>query len=936
MTTLFLDTETFSETPIKNGTFRYAADAEIMVVAYAIDDGPVQVWDVTSGAKMPVELHAALCNRELPITAHNAQFDANVLWLAKNSDEVMRAAGEHVERWRCTMAQALSHSLPAKLSALGAVLHLPAEMLKDEGADLIRLFCMPLRAGDLKRATPQTHPEQWQRFLRYAGQDIVAMRECARRMPKWNWQAGDIACWHLDQRINRRGFAVDVDLAEAAIDICSREAKDNAAKTEMLTGGTVEKVTQRDRLMKHVLLEHGVDLPDLRATTVERRIEDPDLPWAVRELLSLRLSGSKNSISKYRSAMRAVSVDGRLRGALQFRGASRTGRDAGRLFQPQNLPRPKHKAAIVETWIGAAKAGFTGLLGFDDVQLAGDALRGLIVAGAGRKIVQADFSNIEGRLVAWYAGVQWKLQAFRDFDAGTGPDLYRVTAGRVFNKPVAAVTDEERQIGKVDELACLAGDTLVLTRRGAVPIADVRPDDLVYDGAEWVSHGGVVTRGAKEVIEWEGISLTPDHLLLAGDEWVSAATVASSPILTGHVLATASANLWSWGLTSAPLEEYEASGAVAPAVPSQPSMFRTCAAAQARAATRARSGHPAPTPSGTGSTPASSRTMNTVAGCLIGSLRRSAAATARRIEAIAATAGAAFGCATSGASTARLSCSTQSPSPVGTTRVLRWIASTWTAITRRGTSGSSPARRTRVTSGASSTLMRKCETFDIASAGPRNRFVVLTRSGFAIAHNCGYQGAVGAIQTMAAVYNVEMSDERAQQMVDAWRRAHPEVVRLWYRIDECARLAIQNPDKVFEVNDKIRLARRGPWLKVQLPSGRILSYPHVGFSVHGETTYMGQDQYTRKWQELKTYGGKFFENIVQATAADLLWAAIPKAEAAGYPVVLRVHDELLTEPEDSDAFNVAGLATLMTDTPKWAAGLPVAAAGFEAQRYKKG
>ena len=654
MTTLFLDTETFSETPIKNGTFRYAADAEVLVVAYAIDEGPVQVWDVTSGAKMPVELHAALCNRELPITAHNAQFDANVLHLAKNSDEVMRAAGEHVERWRCTMAQALSHSLPAKLSALGAVLHLPADLLKDEGGELIHLFCKPLTRGDLKRATAKTHPEQWQRFLRYAGQDIVAMRECARRMPKWNWQARDIACWHLDQRINRRGFAVDVDLAEGAIRLCTREAKDNAAKTEMLTGGAVEKVTQRDRLMKHVLAEHGVDLPDLRATTLERRIEDPDLPWAVRELLALRLSGSKNSISKYRSAIRAVSVDGRLRGALQFRGASRTGRDAGRLFQPQNLPRPKHKAAIVETWIGAAKAGCTGLLGFDDVQLAGDALRGLIVPGAGRKIVQADFANIEGRLVAWYAGVQWTLQAFREFDAGTGPDLYRVTAGRAFNKPVAAVTDDERQIGKVIILAC------------------------------------------------------------------------------------------------------------------------------------------------------------------------------------------------------------------------------------------------------------------------------------------GFGGGVGAFQTMAAVYGVEVTDQRAQQMVDAWRRAHPEVVRLWYRIEECARLAIQNPDKLFEVNDKIRLARRGPWLKVQLPSGRILSYPHVGFSVHGEITYMGQDQYTRKWQALKTYGGKFFENIVQATAADLLWAAIPKAEAAGYPVVLRVHDELLTEPEDSDAFNVAGLATLMTDTPKWAAGLPVAAAGFEAKRYKKG
>lgn len=653
MAELGLDLETYSETPIKRGTFRYAADAEILVVAYAIDDDPVRVWDVASGAKMPVSLRAALADERVPITAHNAQFDMNVLRLASNSDPVMRAAGENVERWRCTMAQALSHSLPAKLSALGAVLHLPPELLKDEGGELIRLFCMPQRRGDIKRATSTTHPAEWQRFLRYAGQDIVAMREARKRMPAWNWQPRDIACWHLDQRINRRGFLLDLDLADAAITVCKLAASDNAAQTEMLTGGAVQKVTQRDKLLKHVLLEHGVDLPDLQATTLERRIDDPDLPWAVRELLALRLIGSKNSTTKYRTARNAASDDGRLRGALQFRGAARTGRDAGRVFQPQNLPRPKHEQAAIESWIEAAKGGFTDLLGLSDVQVASDALRGLIIATPGRKLTQADYKNIEGRLVAWYAGVQWKLQAFRDFDAGTGPDLYRVTAGRVFNKPVAAVTDEERQIGKVDELAC------------------------------------------------------------------------------------------------------------------------------------------------------------------------------------------------------------------------------------------------------------------------------------------GYQGAVGAIQTMAAVYNVEMSDERAQQMVDAWRRAHPEVVRLWYRLDECARLAIDNKDKVFEVNDKIRLVRRGPWLKVQLPSGRILSYPHVGVSAHREITYMGQDQYTRKWSTLKTYGGKLFENIVQATAADLLWAAIPKAEAAGYPVVLRVHDELVTEPEDSDAFSVEGLAAVMTDTPKWAAGLPVAAAGFEAYRYRK-
>ena len=651
MRDLWLDLETYSPTPIKRGTFAYAADAEIMVVAWALDDDPPQVWDVTSGAKMPVELHAALCNRDLPVTAHNAQFDMNVLRLASNSDPLMRAIGRDVGRWRCTMAQALSHSLPPKLSALGAVLHLPPELLKDEGGDLIRLFCKPQANG--KRATSLSHPAEWKRFLNYAGQDIVAMRECRRKMPAWNWQPRDIACWHLDQRINRRGFLIDLDLADAAITVCKLAAGDNAAQTEMLTDGAVQKVTQRDKLLKHVLLEHGVDLPDLQATTLERRIEDPDLPWAVRELLALRLIGSKNSVTKYRTARNAANDDGRLRGALQFRGASRTGRDAGRVFQPQNLPRPKHEQAAIEAWIEAAKGGFTDLLGLSDVQLASDALRGLIIAAPGKKIVQADYSNIEGRLVAWYAGEQWKLDAFRAFDRGEGEDLYNITYARAFGGDPSAVSRDERQKGKVIDLAG------------------------------------------------------------------------------------------------------------------------------------------------------------------------------------------------------------------------------------------------------------------------------------------GFQGWVGACMTFAEVYRVDVDEETAARWMGAWREAHPATRRIWGRIEEAACMAIQNPDKVFKVNDKIAMARRGPWLKVQLPSGRILSYPHVGFSAHGEITYMGQDQYTRKWSKLKTYGGKLFENIVQATAADLLWAAIPKAEAAGYPVILRVHDEPVTEPKDSDAFSVEGLVALMTDTPWWAAGLPVAAAGFEAYRYRK-
>jgi len=829
---LFLDLETYSETPISRGTFRYAADAQIMLLAWAVDAGPVSVWDLTSDPNMPLEL-AEVIRSGQPVVAHNAQFDMNVCWLAANSPAELRDLGEDIGRWRCTMAQSLSHSLPAKLSALCEVLHLPASMAKDDGHSLLMLFCKPMPANSrLRRATSTSHPEEWTRFVKYAGQDIVAMRGCMDRMPVWNWQPRDIALWHLDQEINRRGFAVDLDLARSAVDLCGERARENAGRTLELTDGEVERVTQRDRLLKHLLMNYGVDLPDMRASTLERRIDDDTLPWAVRELLGLRLSGAKNSVSKYRTLTRSVSDDGRLRGTIQFRGASRTGRDAGRVFQPQNLPRPKADADEIETWIGLCKARATDVVGFDDVQMASDAIRGSIVAGPGRKLVQADFSNIEGRLAAWLADETWKLDAFRAYDAGTGPDLYRVTAGRAFNKPVEDVTGDDRQIGKVVELACLGPDTEVLTDRGFVPIVSVRRTDKLWDGVEWVTHEGVIYRGEKEVLEWQGILITPDHLLLAGEAWVAADQVITEKSTHSRVLATGKGALWSLATGGFPgREDY------------------------------------------------------------LGSASGSAAIAGRTNT-----------------------------------------SSVW--------SGGSAAGRTSPTPGPSlpsqppPTETRRSKVYDIMCAGSRNRFLIRVSGGYAITHNCGYQGAVGAFNAMGAVYGVHLAEDKALSMVQAWRRAHPATVALWRRLENAAITAIRTPDTIVTVG-RVKFCFRKPWLKLQLPSGRILSYPHAGIDLSGKIKYRGQSPYTRKWSEVWTYGGKLLENICQAVASDLLWSAIPRAEEAGYRVILRVHDELLTEPLDDPEHTVDGLIREMVRSPRWAEGLPVAAAGFESRRYRK-
>jgi DNA polymerase len=453
MPVLYLDLETYCETPIKNGVHRYAEDVEITLFAYAIDDGPVDVWDLTTGAPMPKALANAFYS-DCEIVAHNTGFDRTVL-NARNFKTKL-------PRWRDTMVQALAHSLPAGLGDLCTALGVPADQAKDkDGRRLVLLFCKPRPVNvKLRRATRDTHPADWAKFVAYAGQDIEAMRECRKRMPTWNYQGEELALWHLDQEINDRGVLVDKELAEAAVRAVDRAQRQLSRRVQEHTLGIVESATQRDAMLSHILNAYGVALPDLQASTLERRITDPSLPLELRELLAIRLQASTTSTAKYKTLINGVSHDNRLRGTLQFNGASRTGRWAGRLFQPQNLPRPSLKAKVIDQGIEALKANCADLL-FDDVmELTSSAIRGCLVAPEGRKLVVADLSNIEGRMLAWLAGETWKVKAFEDFDAGQGHDLYALAYAKAFGVSPEVVLDNKengdgsmRQIGKVMELA---------------------------------------------------------------------------------------------------------------------------------------------------------------------------------------------------------------------------------------------------------------------------------------------------------------------------------------------------------------------------------------------------------------------------------------------------------------------------------------------------
>src|SRR5260221_240620 len=353
---LYFDAETYNESvPIKHGTYKYVSTCEPLIVTYAFDDQPVQVWDCTRQGTMPGDLDYALHDDGELICAHSSMFDRNVLKYA-------HGINIPIHRWRDTMVKALAHGLPGGLDKLCVILNVPEELAKHQGKQLINLFTKPRGAHvKIRRATRETHPKEWQDFKQFAINDTAEMRYIDQKVPSWNYTGVELAVWHLDQTINDRGFAVDTTLATAAIQAVSSELKNLADKTNTLTRGEVASTTQRDKLLEHILAEYGVSLPDMQMATLERRIADPDLPIELRELLMIRLQATTTSTSKYKTLLNATMPDGRLRGSLQFDGAQRTGRWAGRGFQPQNMPRPDMSIAEINEGIDAIKVGYIDL-----------------------------------------------------------------------------------------------------------------------------------------------------------------------------------------------------------------------------------------------------------------------------------------------------------------------------------------------------------------------------------------------------------------------------------------------------------------------------------------------------------------------------------------------------------------------------------------------
>lgn len=444
-----LDTETRSAADLRKvGADRYFEHptTEIVCLAWRIESYPLGHW--RPGDPDPVELldHIRAGRR---VVAHNYGFDMR----AWNTSAPAHWPRLSIEQGDCTMARAAVLGLPQSLEQCGAALGLSVQ--KDvEGRRLMMQMCRP---RTLEPLTWWEDDDRIARLQTYCGSDVCAEEPIDATLPALS--VSERRLWELDTRINRRGFSVDLELCRRADGIVA-DAKSRAdQRIWRYTGGAVRRCTETARIISWISAQ-GVPCTSIAKGEIEELVIGAQLQGSqvAEDVIRLRRAAARTSTAKFSSIIDTACADGRVRGSLAYHGAS-TGRWAGRLVQPQNFPRvdPDRDGDNVQTALDLMRAGE----GCDALELIGEpmellskCLRAMIIAPPGRKLVNGDLANIEGRVNAWLAGEAWKLQAFRDYDAGIGPDLYKVTAARILGKTVDAVSSSERQAqGKVAELS---------------------------------------------------------------------------------------------------------------------------------------------------------------------------------------------------------------------------------------------------------------------------------------------------------------------------------------------------------------------------------------------------------------------------------------------------------------------------------------------------
>lgn len=443
---LNIDIETYSPNEMSFGVYKYSESEEfkILLFSYAYDFGEVHIVDLVSGEKIPDEVVKDLRNPEVIKHAYNAQFEIACL----------NRAGYQtfVEQWRCTMIHGAYLGYPMGLAKLGKALGLPQDKLKDKaGAALIRYFSVPCKPtkknGGRTRNLPKHDPDKWFAYGMYNMQDVVTEMECYRRLSAFPVPEEVERQWQIDIRMNAMGVGIDQQLVDGALTIDEENKKVLLEEAYELTG--LSNPNSRNQLLDWLNSNTNLELEKLTKDSVAAAMDSAD--DLAKKVLTIRKKLAKSSVSKYEMMASATGNDGRLRGTLQFYGANRTGRWAGRLLQVQNLPRNYiTNLDIARDLVKDSNRVGLGLLFGDVSDTLSQLIRTAIIAKEGYTLCVADFSAIEARVIAWLSGETWRQKVFAE-----GGDIYCASASSMFGVPVAkhGVNGHLRQKGKVAELA---------------------------------------------------------------------------------------------------------------------------------------------------------------------------------------------------------------------------------------------------------------------------------------------------------------------------------------------------------------------------------------------------------------------------------------------------------------------------------------------------
>ena len=836
------------------------------------------------------------------------------------------------------------------------------------GKALINYFCKPCRPtkvnGGRTRNYPKDAPEKWEQFKTYNVQDVVTEQAILQRLKQWRPDASENALWALDQKINDRGVRLDIPMAEVVVEH-DTELRDRLKQRAVVVSG-LDNPNSLQQLTGW-LDSYGIHVDSLAKDTVARLLSQ-ELPAPVREVLTIRQSLGKTSVKKYQTMINMAGTDDRARGTLMFYGGH-TGRFSGKGLQPQNLSKNEMPDAELDLAHDLVKAG-----DFESVEMIWGAgttsdilsqlVRTAFIPSEGCRFVVSDFSAIEARVIAWLAGEQWRLDVFEN-----GGDIYCASASQMFGVPVEknGVNGHMRKQGKIAELACIAEGSLVLTDRGEVPIEQVTTEMKVWDGAEWVSHEGVVYRGQKEVITYEGLTGTPDHVVFVEGS--------PKPVHLGEA-AKSGAHLLRPQINRRAVRSRQNHRRREKMELSAKPLLRPYGMRDMRKNRMAELQQP------------SNRSLKRVSDLFTAtadtSLVRSSfdgsKATLRKPERSWVSQ---LWCSWN---PFRISICLRSwplldqyvwPSRPGNgnrqdrqQRELRtWEPAFCNAQgeLREPPNNDSDRIRPEVLAlcgehrspetgsgkdsrrdhrGSRTCGQRKTEeladhkrttrVYDIRNAGPRHRYTV---QGYLV-HNCGYGGSIGAIDNFDR--KGDIPEEDRPKIIKDWRAASPHIVQLWSDLEKAAircvrtRMPVELP-QYYGIRFRFERAHGYNVLFIDLPNGRPIAYwdPKIKTNKFDKSALSFMHVATGKWVRGDTFGGRLTENIIQAIARDCLAEKMKTLDEFGYDIAFHVHDEVILDVPTEDTGAAALVDQIMGEPISWAPGLPLKGGTYECNYYRK-